>query len=224
MLGNARMVTLIIDHHPSLEVHILLAFASLRRAFTRCCTDGPHTYVFTACAHQTVRVAPLDSITRKLFVYIARAHEKLGNSQAAIDACAEGLSFDPEDAELWYRKAGLHQHRREFAEAESCWRRILHLRRPDDFCSVNQGIYGHLTRRHLALLAAARGDPAEANRLWQAVLAECPGDVEAQEHLASLSPGMTVTLEGPVHTPLESYSAALPALHFAPSGTASSPL
>ena len=64
-------------------------------------------------------------------------------------------------------------------EAEQCWRRILGLQRPDQFCSVDQGIYGHLTRRNLAALAAERGDHAEAAKLWREVLAECPGDREA---------------------------------------------
>ena len=64
-------------------------------------------------------------------------------------------------------------------QAEQCWRRILGLRRPDQFCSVDRGIYGHLTRRNLAALAAERGDHAEARRLWAEVLAECPGDREA---------------------------------------------
>ena len=41
------------------------------------------------------------------------------------------------------------------------------------------GIYGHLTRRNLAALAAERGDTEEAARLWADVLTECPGDREA---------------------------------------------
>jgi hypothetical protein len=44
---------------------------------------------------------------------------------------------------------------------------------------VDQGIYGHLTRRNLAVLATERGDRAEADQLWRAVLAECPVDREA---------------------------------------------
>ena len=48
------------------------------------------------------------------------------------------------------------------------------------------GIYGHLTRRNLAVLAAERGDHAEAVRLWRAVLAECPGDREALAMLERL--------------------------------------
>ena len=64
-----------------------------------------------------------------------------------------------------------------------CWGRILSLKRPDQFCSVDQGIHGHLTRRNLAALAAERGDHAGAGKLWAEVLAECPGDREALKKL-----------------------------------------
>ena len=46
------------------------------------------------------------------------------------------------------------------------------LMHPDQFCSVEQGIHGHLTLRNLAVLA-------EARRLWRMVLDACPGDPEA---------------------------------------------
>jgi hypothetical protein len=85
---------------------------------------------------------------------------------------------------LWFRKAVVHRQRGERAEAERCWRLILNLKRPDQFCSFDQGIYGHVTRRNLAALAAERGDHAEERRLWQDVLAECPGDREALARLA----------------------------------------
>jgi tetratricopeptide (TPR) repeat protein len=126
------------------------------------------------------RSAPTDSITRKLFALIARVHQMTGDTQAALRTCAEGLSLDPADAELLFRKGVVHCHRGEPGEAEQCWRRILTLRRPEKFASVDQGIYGHLTRRNLAALARERGDHAEAECLWRAVLAECPGDHEAK--------------------------------------------
>ena len=90
----------------------------------------------------------------------------MGNSQAAIQTCIDGLKLDPQDAELWFRKGVVHRHRGESADAENAWRRILGLKRPNQFCSVDQGIYGHLTLRNLAVLAAERGDHAEAERLW----------------------------------------------------------
>jgi GT2 family glycosyltransferase len=131
--------------------------------------------------------APTDSITRKLFALIARCHQMLGDLPAAIAACAEGLSYDPDDAELLFRKAVAHRKRGAPREAEACWRRILTLQRPERFCSVDQGIYGHLTVRNLAALAAERGDRTEAASLWQRVLDECPHDPEATAMLGRLS-------------------------------------
>jgi Flp pilus assembly protein TadD len=108
----------------------------------------------------------------------------LRDTEAALRTCAQGLQLDADDAELWFRKAVVHRQRGEPAAAEGCWRRILTLKRPEQFCSVDQGIYGHLTRRNLAVLAQERGDHAEAERLWAEVLAECPGDREARQRLA----------------------------------------
>jgi glycosyltransferase involved in cell wall biosynthesis len=127
--------------------------------------------------------APSDSITRKLFALIARVQETLGDTDAALRTCAEGLSLEPEDAELWFRKGIVHRHRGEPDEAERAWRRILSLRRPEKFVSVDQGIYGHVTRRNLAELARERGNHEEAESLWRAVLAECAGDRDALRYL-----------------------------------------
>jgi tetratricopeptide (TPR) repeat protein len=129
--------------------------------------------------HSLSRSAPTDSITRKLFALIARAHQMRGDFPSALACCAEGLSFDKEDAELWFRKAVVHRRVGQNAEAEQCWRRILTLSRPRKFASMDQGIFGHLTRRNLAALATERGDVEEARRQWGAVLVECPGDKEA---------------------------------------------
>ena len=63
----------------------------------------------------------------------------------------------------------------------------LHAGAPEQFRSIDPGIYGHLTRRNLAALAAERGDYAEVRRLWEAVLAECPGDREALANLGRLN-------------------------------------
>lgn len=125
--------------------------------------------------------APGDSITRKLYAQIARARQMVGDTGAALAACAEGLRAAPDDAELLFREAAIRRIRGDSAGAEACWRRVLTLRRPERFASIDAGIYGHLTRRNLAALAEERGDTAEAARLWGGVLVECPGDPEASE-------------------------------------------
>ena len=127
--------------------------------------------------------APRDSIVRKLYALIARVHQMTGDSQEALRTCAAGLKLDPQDAELWHRKAVIHRKRGESSEAERSWLRILELKRPEQYCSFDNGIYGHITRRNLAMLAAERGDHAEARRLWEAVLTECPGDRQAPARL-----------------------------------------
>ena len=93
------------------------------------------------------RSAPSDSITRKLFALIARAHQMLGDSAAALRVCAEGLALDPEDAELWFRKAVVHRHRGESAEAEACWRTDPG---PDASRAVRQRGHGDLRAPHPA--------------------------------------------------------------------------
>jgi len=133
--------------------------------------------------HSLAGSAPTDSITRKLYALIARAHQMLGEPQQALAACAAGLEFDPDDAELLFREAIMRRKTGDSDRAENCWRRILTLKRPEQFSSVDQGIYGHLTRRNLAALARERGDYDEARRLWRAVLNECPNDPEARTHL-----------------------------------------
>ncbi len=110
---------------------------------------------------------------------VAGLFDEIEDIPSALNACSEGLRLDPDDAEIHFRKAVLHRKAGQPAEAEACWRRILTLKRPDQFCSVDQGIYGHLTLRNLAALAEKRSDRAEARRLWRMVLDACPGDAEA---------------------------------------------
>jgi tetratricopeptide (TPR) repeat protein len=126
------------------------------------------------------RSTPTDSIKRKLYVLIARAHERLGASAAALRTCADGLALYPENAELWFLKGVVHLQRGELAQSEASFTRILGLKRPEQFCSENAGIYGHLSQCNLALLAEARGDRERAARLWRKVLVECPTDSQAK--------------------------------------------
>ena len=130
--------------------------------------------------------APTDSIVRKLYANIARSYQMLRDYPAALAACTQGLSLDAGDAELWFRKAVVHRSSGDSAEAQRCWRRILTLSRPKKFASLDQGIYGHLTRRNLAALAKERGDLEEARQQWRAVLEECPGDREAVARLGEI--------------------------------------
>jgi tetratricopeptide (TPR) repeat protein len=119
---------------------------------------------------------------------LAWTYQLLGNLQESLIICNKGLSVDSDDAELLFRKAVAYRYLGSTAEAEACWRRILGLKSPQKLSSIDFGIYGHLTRRNLAILARERGDVQEAQEQWQAVLAECPGDPEATRQIKALAP------------------------------------
>jgi hypothetical protein len=75
------------------------------------------------------------------------------SSQQALAACAAGLAVNPDDAELLFRQAMALRLSGDSDRAETCCRRILTLRRPEQFSSVDGEIYGHHTGRNLAALA-----------------------------------------------------------------------
>jgi glycosyltransferase involved in cell wall biosynthesis len=141
-------------------------------------------YLTKSLAHS----APTDSIVRKLYALIARCHQMLCEPQQALAACATGLALDSCDAELLFREGMVRRLIKDNDGAERCWRRILTLKRPERFCSVEQGIFGHVTLRNLAKLIQERGDAEQAVSLWRAVLAECPDDPEALAMLERLKP------------------------------------
>jgi hypothetical protein len=60
-----------------------------------------------------------DSINRKRLALIARCHQRLGDTPAALAACTEGLSFFADDAELRFRQAVVHRSACQPSEAES---------------------------------------------------------------------------------------------------------
>lgn len=130
--------------------------------------------------------SPSDSITRKLHALIARSHQQLGDLGSALAACESGLAAVPEDAELLFRRGVVHRLRGEAAAAAASWRRVLSVRRPEQFSSVDAGIFGHVTRRNLAALAEEQGDIAEAVRQWSAILGERAADPEALRALERL--------------------------------------
>ena len=128
--------------------------------------------------------APTDSITQKLFALIARCHQMLGDLPGTLAVCSEGLTFTPmmrscSSARLWCTAWRVSRPRRRRPGGA-----LFTLKRPEQFCSVDQGIYGHLTLRNLAALAAERGDHPEAQRIWKSILEECTGDAEATARLA----------------------------------------
>ncbi|AGA24798.1 glycosyltransferase [Singulisphaera acidiphila] len=141
--------------------------------------------------------APGDSIICKLHALLARAYQQAGDLDSALAACDAGLAAIPDDVELLFRKGVAHRLRGEPDRAGPCWHRILTLRRPERFASVDEGIFGHVTRRNLAMLSEEQGDRAAAALHWSAVLAERPDDEGARQALGRLGQPMVGSGERP---------------------------
>jgi hypothetical protein len=124
------------------------------------------------------RSSPGDSITRKLYAMIAVAPDARRPRGRAAHL-RRGPLRRARRRRAAVPQGVVHRQTGEPAEAERRWRRIPGLGPPERFASVDMGIYGHLTRRNLAAMAADRGGIEEAARLWGEVLAEGPGDREA---------------------------------------------
>ncbi len=124
-----------------------------------------------------------ESIACKLFAMISWTNQILTRYDEALRVCDEGLSHFPDDGELLFRKAIALRYLHRSSEAEACFTRIIGLGRPKKLYNVDPGIFGHLTRGNLAIIAEERGDQALARAHWQAVLAECPGDPVATSRL-----------------------------------------
>jgi glycosyltransferase involved in cell wall biosynthesis len=125
------------------------------------------------------------AIACKLFAMIAWSNEQLTRYNEALRVCNEGLFYFPDDGELLFRKAISLKYLYLPREAEACWRRILELPRPTKLYNVEPGIYGHMTRANLAIIAEEFGDHVAAQAHWRAVLAECPGHAEALRRLGA---------------------------------------
>ena len=117
---------------------------------------------------------------------IAWSNEQITRYNEALRVSNKGLYYFPDDGELLFRKAIALKYLYLPREAEACWKRVLELGCPKKFYSVDQGIYGHLTRHNLAIIAEEFGDNAEAEKHGRAILDECPGHSDALRRLVPM--------------------------------------
>jgi tetratricopeptide (TPR) repeat protein len=115
---------------------------------------------------------PGDSIVRKLYVILAQAHRALHQSREALAACCAGAARCPDDPELLFLQGQLLREQGEPAAAEACLRHLLELQPGTHFASLDAGIRGVKARHQLAWACWEQGHAADAEKAWQAVLAE----------------------------------------------------
>jgi tetratricopeptide (TPR) repeat protein len=112
---------------------------------------------------------------RKLYALVAACRRELGQPDRAVEACRAGRAHYPDDAELLYLEALLHQERADLTAAEECLATLLQTQPAAHFASVDASLRDFKGRHQLAAVYFQQGRLAEAEALWRQVVHEQPG-------------------------------------------------
>jgi glycosyltransferase involved in cell wall biosynthesis/Flp pilus assembly protein TadD len=137
---------------------------------------------------RTVELArPDDPTVRKSYTLMVQAHRRLDQNDQAVALCEEALKKFPDDTELLFQEAVLRVYRRDLAGGERSLLRLL-TTPPADYLAVavDPELRGVKARFNLAVVYRDQGRAAEAEALWQQVIAEKPDFTEAWIGLADL--------------------------------------
>ena len=116
-----------------------------------------------------------ESHLRKAYAFLVQAETHLGQRETALETCRRGRALFPRDAELLFREGVVLQELRRFDEARRAYIEVLGSSEERHFASVDLGLTGFKAHHNLAVMAAERGDLAEAEREWREVVAAAPG-------------------------------------------------
>jgi O-antigen biosynthesis protein len=115
-----------------------------------------------------------ESHLRKAYALLVGAHWQAQQYEAAWNVSQRGRTLFPEDKELLFRAALLHQHFGRFQEAEQAYLHVLGTTTERHFTSVDRGILGFKTRQNLALVYEQTGALAAAETQWRQIVDEAP--------------------------------------------------
>jgi tetratricopeptide (TPR) repeat protein len=132
------------------------------------------------------RSPPGGIIGHKLYGLLAECYQRLGQRQAALAACSEGLRHYPGEGDLLFREAMLHREQRDWVKAEACLGQLLESPTAAYIGWVSEGLRGFVARHNLAAMFLEQGRFAEAEAQWWQVLAERPGFLPARQGLGEL--------------------------------------
>ncbi len=123
--------------------------------------DNPRALEFL---HKSLMLSrPNDSITKQLYSLLSRVHQRMNDFALAKAAVDKGLTFEPNDAELLFRKGVLHRLTGDDSTAQACWNKVVTLKPTETFSSYDPAIYGELTRKNLEALRREKGSTGEVS-------------------------------------------------------------
>ena len=112
------------------------------------------------------------SILRKLYHLLGIAQRQLGDAEAALRYCRDGLKRFPDDAELLWEEGLMLRDRGDLSGAERSWSRLFEPRQGKYFSSEDVGLRSFRTRQLLAEIFARQDRRAEAEIQWRTALEE----------------------------------------------------
>ena len=135
---------------------------------------GQHEKAVEALHRSIDRSHAAESHVRKAYALLAGSLGSLGRYEAAADVCRNGRRLYPDDAELLFREAVLHQHFGRLREAEQTYCTLLAQTAQRYFSSVDSGIRGYKARHNLAMVYDQLGDLRKSEEQWREVISEVP--------------------------------------------------
>jgi glycosyltransferase involved in cell wall biosynthesis/Flp pilus assembly protein TadD len=130
---------------------------------------------------------PPDPMLRKVYAFMARAYQQLGELSNALAVCREGRAVFPGDAELLFHEASVLHEQKQWAGAEACLLELLRAGPGPHLMSSDAGLHGYRTRHFLAEIYRDQGRLEEAETQWRAAVADCPAFAPGWLALARLS-------------------------------------
>ncbi len=115
-----------------------------------------------------------ESHVRKAYALLASTLSRAGRDDEAEKACLEGLGRYPDDVELRFRSAVLHQHFGRLDEARDVYAELLQRQGERRFASVDLGLTSFKARHNLAIVLEELGRTDDAEREWRTIVDEHP--------------------------------------------------
>ena len=120
------------------------------------------------------RASPTESHVRKAYAFLVGAYCQLNRFEEARSIVEKALVLLPNDAELTFRQAIIHQHFGWLRQAESCYLKLLEPKGERHFDSVDIGIHSFKTRHNLARVYDEMGAVDKAIEQWHKITVESP--------------------------------------------------
>lgn len=146
---------------------------------------GQHAAAVACLVRCTEVSRPGESHLRKAYALLIGALSQLDRHDEAEEWSRRGRRLFPDDKELLFREAILHQRAGRLVEAERSYLRLLQEQGSRCFASVDAGIAGYKARHNLAVVYEEQGRLAEAADQWRRIIAQHPAYRAARQGLTS---------------------------------------